>query len=44
MTRNEDPNDYVVLDPLLEKGREKFNKMQAKEKRRRREWAGKSIT
>ncbi|KMZ59711.1 Peptidyl prolyl cis trans isomerase-like [Zostera marina] len=44
MTRNEDPNDYVVLDPLLEKGKEKFNKMQAKAKRRRREWAGNSIT
>lgn len=44
MTRNEDINDYVVLDPLLEKGKEKFNKMQAKQKRREREWAGKSLT
>ncbi|XP_077245334.1 cyclophilin-like peptidyl-prolyl cis-trans isomerase family protein [Tasmannia lanceolata] len=44
MTRSEDPNDYVVHDPLLEKGKEKFNKMQAKLKRREREWAGKSIT
>lgn len=44
MTRNEDPNDYVVVDPLLEKGKEKFNRMQAKEKRRGREWAGKSLT
>ncbi|KAL8537458.1 hypothetical protein ACS0TY_012548 [Phlomoides rotata] len=44
MTRSEDPNDYVVHDPLLEKGKEKFNKMMAKEKRRQREWAGKSLT
>lgn len=44
MSRSNDPNDYVVLDPLLEKGKEKFNKMQAKEKRRQREWAGNSLT
>ncbi|XP_051137704.1 peptidyl-prolyl cis-trans isomerase CYP57 [Andrographis paniculata] len=44
MSRSEDPNDYVVHDPLLEKGKDKFNKMQAKEKRRQREWAGKSLT
>lgn len=44
MARKEDPNDYVVVDPLLEKGKEKFNRMQAKEKRRQREWAGKSLT
>ncbi|KAL2237115.1 UNVERIFIED_CONTAM: Peptidyl-prolyl cis-trans isomerase CYP57 [Sesamum indicum] len=44
MSRSDDPNDYVVHDPLLEKGKEKFNKMQAKEKRRQREWAGKSLT
>ncbi|XP_071737052.1 peptidyl-prolyl cis-trans isomerase CYP57 [Rutidosis leptorrhynchoides] len=44
MTRRNDPNDYVVLDPLLEKGKEKFNKMQAKQKKREREWAGKSLT
>ncbi|KAM7510806.1 hypothetical protein LguiB_009681 [Lonicera macranthoides] len=44
MTRSDDPNDYVVHDPLLEKGKEKFNKMQAKQKRREREWAGKSLT
>lgn len=44
MSRNEDPNDYVVHDPLLEKGKEKFNRMQAKQKRREREWAGKSLT
>lgn len=44
MSRNEDPNDYVVHDPLLEKGKEKFNKMIAKQKRREREWAGRSLT
>ncbi|XP_073008007.1 peptidyl-prolyl cis-trans isomerase CYP57 isoform X1 [Typha latifolia] len=44
MTRKDDPNDYVVHDPLLEKGKEKFNKMQAKFKRSEREWAGKSLT
>ncbi|KAL3500806.1 hypothetical protein ACH5RR_039899 [Cinchona calisaya] len=44
MSRSEDPNDYVVHDPLLEKGKEKFNKMQARQKRREREWAGKSLT
>ncbi|TKY58080.1 Peptidyl-prolyl cis-trans isomerase CYP57 [Spatholobus suberectus] len=44
MSRNEDPNDYVVHDPLLEKGKEKFNRMIAKQKRREREWAGRSLT
>ncbi|KAJ7966402.1 putative Peptidyl-prolyl cis-trans isomerase [Quillaja saponaria] len=44
MSRSEDPNDYVVHDPLLEKGKEKFNRMQAKQKRREKEWAGKSLT
>ncbi|PPS07693.1 hypothetical protein GOBAR_AA12952 [Gossypium barbadense] len=44
MSRKDDPNDYVVVDPLLEKGKEKFNRMQAKQKRREREWAGKSLT
>ncbi|KAK1289416.1 hypothetical protein QJS10_CPB18g00817 [Acorus calamus] len=44
MARRDDPGDYVVKDPLLEKGKEKFNKMEAKFKRRNREWAGKSLT
>ncbi|XWS26439.1 hypothetical protein CRYUN_Cryun26dG0032600 [Craigia yunnanensis] len=44
MSRKDDPNDYVVVDPLLEKGKEKFNRTQAKQKRREREWAGKSLT
>ncbi|KAF5743172.1 peptidyl-prolyl cis-trans isomerase CYP57 [Tripterygium wilfordii] len=42
MSRNVDhPNDYVVHDPLVEKGKENT---QAKQKRREREWAGKSLT
>ncbi|XP_050219728.1 peptidyl-prolyl cis-trans isomerase CYP57 [Mercurialis annua] len=44
MSRKDDPNDYVVHDPLLEKGKEKFNRMLAKQKRREREWAGGSLT
>ncbi|XP_062159362.1 peptidyl-prolyl cis-trans isomerase CYP57 [Alnus glutinosa] len=44
MSRSNDPNDYVVHDPLLEKGKEKFNRMVAKQKRRDREWAGRSLT
>ncbi|KAK8948752.1 Peptidyl-prolyl cis-trans isomerase-like 2 [Platanthera zijinensis] len=44
MARKNDPNEYVVHDPLLEKGKEKFNRMQAKLKRREREWAGNSLT
>lgn len=44
MARKDDPDDYVVVDPLLEKGKQKFNKMQAKLKRREREWAGRSLT
>ncbi|EXB57655.1 Peptidyl-prolyl cis-trans isomerase CWC27-like protein [Morus notabilis] len=44
MSRSDDPNDYVLVDPLLEKGKEKFNRMQAKQKRREREWAGRSLT
>ncbi|KAF5204787.1 Peptidyl-prolyl cis-trans isomerase cyp57 [Thalictrum thalictroides] len=44
MARKEKADDYAVHDPLLEKGKEKFNKMQAKIKRRDREWAGKSLT
>ncbi|GLJ45343.1 hypothetical protein SUGI_0954400 [Cryptomeria japonica] len=44
MATKDDPDAYTVHDPLLEKGKEKFNKMQAKMKRRQREWAGKSLT
>ncbi|CAN6721891.1 unnamed protein product [Malus baccata var. baccata] len=44
MSRNGDLNDYVVHDPLLEKGKEKFNQLQAKQRRRELELAGKSLT
>jgi hypothetical protein len=43
LARNEDPNQYVVHDPLLAKRKEKFNKEHAKLRRRNREWAGKSL-
>eukprot|EP00850_Spirogloea_muscicola_P012475 SM000081S22609 [mRNA] locus=s81:27195:29860:+ [translate_table: standard] len=43
MARNNDPNQYVVLDPLLERGKSTFNKEQAKLKKRGRKWAGKSM-
>ncbi|CAI5491685.1 unnamed protein product [Closterium sp. Naga37s-1] len=43
MLRNDDPDQYAVHDPLLEKGKEKFNKMQARMKKRNREWAGRSL-
>ncbi|KAK6927258.1 Cyclophilin-type peptidyl-prolyl cis-trans isomerase domain [Dillenia turbinata] len=44
MSCKEDVNDNVVHDPLLENGKEKFNRQIAKQKRREREWAGKSLT
>ncbi|KAI5078716.1 hypothetical protein GOP47_0006387 [Adiantum capillus-veneris] len=44
MARNDDPEQYVLYDPLVEKGKEKFNKMQARMKRKEREWAGKPIS
>lgn len=34
----------MVHDSLLEKGKEKFNKMMAKQERRERDWAGRSLT
>jgi peptidyl-prolyl cis-trans isomerase SDCCAG10 len=40
--RRDDVDDYVVVDPLLEAGKAKFNKQQQKEKKRTREWAGRS--
>ncbi|XP_010447295.1 PREDICTED: peptidyl-prolyl cis-trans isomerase CYP57-like [Camelina sativa] len=43
MSRRDDPNAYVVVDPLLEKGKEKFNRIIAKQKRKEREWSGKSL-
>lgn len=44
MSRSNDPNDYIVHDPLLEKGKQTFNRMVAKQKQRGREWAGRSLT
>lgn len=35
-------DDYVVVDPLLEAGKAKFNKAQAKAKKRQTEWAGRA--
>ena len=40
--RRDDVDDYVVLDPLLEAGKAKFNKQQQREKKRGTEWAGRS--
>mmetsp|Transcript_25541 Transcript_25541/g.71433 ORF Transcript_25541/g.71433 Transcript_25541/m.71433 type:complete len:546 (-) Transcript_25541:265-1902(-) len=44
MARTENLDDYVVFDPLLEKQKEKFNKVQQKKKKQQTEWAGRSIT
>ncbi|MEW5313077.1 MAG: hypothetical protein WDW38_004671 [Sanguina aurantia] len=38
MTRTETVDDYVVFDPLLEKGKGKFSKHAAKEKKLNSEW------
>ena len=38
--RREDPDDYKVVDPLLEAGRAAFDKKQQAAKKRRMEWAG----
>eukprot|EP00898_Chlorokybus_atmophyticus_P002132 jgi/Chlat1/291/Chrsp1S03163 len=39
MARNDDVGQYVVLDPLLEKGKSKFNKQDALRMKRNSEWA-----
>lgn len=39
-TCSDNVDDYVVHDPLLEKGKDKFNKQQQKAKKRQSEWAG----
>eukprot|EP00803_Ostreobium_quekettii_P001959 evm.model.scf_632.4 EVM.evm.TU.scf_632.4 scf_632:48706-50358(-) len=39
MKRRDDVDDLVVFDPLLEKGKEKYNKRQAQLKRKDREWS-----
>jgi hypothetical protein len=33
-----------VLDPLVEKQKDKFNKVQQNNKKRNTEWAGRSVT
>ena len=40
LARTEQANDYVVLDPLLEAGKAKFNKAVQRQKKRDNEWAG----
>jgi peptidyl-prolyl cis-trans isomerase SDCCAG10 len=40
--RRDNVDDYVVVDPLLEAGKAKFNKQQQRTKKRDREWAGRS--
>jgi len=42
MARTQNEHDYVVHDPLLEKGKAKFNKQQQRMKKRGNEWAGRS--
>lgn len=42
MERKEATDDYVVFDPLLEKGKAKFNKQVQRSKKRENEWAGRS--
>ncbi|KDD73961.1 hypothetical protein H632_c1694p0, partial [Helicosporidium sp. ATCC 50920] len=41
MARKEEADDYVVLDPLLERGKQKFNLAQQRAKKRENAWAGK---
>ena len=38
--RRDNPDDYKVIDPLLEKGKAAFNKKQQHAKKRASEWAG----
>lgn len=40
--RSDNVDDYVVLDPLLEAGKAKFNKQQQKARKRGSEWAGRA--
>lgn len=42
MARRDNVDDYVVLDPLAERGKA-FNRQDAKEKKRGTEWAGRAI-
>ncbi|KAL4431122.1 hypothetical protein ABPG75_006378 [Micractinium tetrahymenae] len=42
MSRSDNVDDYVVVDPLLEAGKAKFNKQQQRAKKRGSEWAGRA--
>ncbi|GAX77528.1 hypothetical protein CEUSTIGMA_g4972.t1 [Chlamydomonas eustigma] len=44
MARNvtENVDDYIVYDPLLEKGKGKFSKAEQEKKKRKNEWSGKA--
>lgn len=42
MSRSDNVDDYVVLDPLLEAGKAKFNKQQQRARKRDSEWAGRA--
>ena len=44
MSRSDNVDDYVVVDPLLEAGKAKFNKQVQRQKKRENEWAGRSLT
>ena len=43
MSRTETVDDYVVLDPLLEKGKAAFTAAEQKRRKRGTEWAGRSV-
>ena len=38
MSRSDNVDDYVVVDPLLEAGKAKFNRQQQRAKKRENEW------
>ncbi|KAL4419176.1 hypothetical protein ABPG77_004899 [Micractinium sp. CCAP 211/92] len=42
MSRSDNVDDYVVVDPLLEAGKAKFNKQQQRARKRGSEWAGRA--
>lgn len=44
MARQENLDDYVVHDPLLEAAKGKFSRAAQAEKKRGKEWAGRSVT
>ncbi len=42
MSRRDDVDDYVVVDPLLERAKGKFSKAEQKERKKQTEWAGRA--